>query len=879
MSSDYIFGDALIEFYPYYYGYSATENFKNLEIKIYDNLANHLETVYTNSSGDYQSTYQYTGVYVIHYNEVKGKYAFVVNHGDVEYEHELNAYPGYAVEQISIGLNINSDPNVYFHVNEMHNYFTSSPFNYTTMNYTMVAHTDIGSGESHYSNGTDIYFGTLSGLPYDGTRTVIGHEYAHCVIHHLYGGWIGTTSTTQAAAMNEGLADYFAISDAGLDSWGDNCYAPANVREYDNDWVYVQGQDKYRNAQVIGGACWDLRESGIGVSNADKLVFDALQMTPHAYNFEDFAENIAIADDNDANVFNGYPHYNQIKAAFETNHGIDVVEPYTSSGTLTENETWSGSNNLIGNITVPNGITLTISPGTNIQVGANLEIIIQSGGSLIAIGTTYNKITFTRSGGTDWKGILIESNNITMEYCDIDYTTDGIRVNGATGFTLKDSEIWDSNNYGVYFYNSSSGYLEDNVIKYCYGAGVRVDGSTANLKHNDIDYCYYGIYLNDGIINMPNQSMDEYGLNHIHNSTSYTFYGLNGSVGNWGLYNDGGNNAIIKNAPIGYLSNSTADAEYNWWGADNIDTDDFSLVGMSGIELNPALTQFPAGINKAAVPIAENNNEAKKLYLSALRQSDPDNSLAEWNAYKEVIEKYPASMYARASITMMHHLNKRLTDMNFTNYLSTLIQNSPELKEYAAMISVNNLLKKKNIYDAVERCGYLLKNESFKPYALHKLIEINLSYLGNEQEAKKCLDELRKADKDNNYISDSEKMMTDFNSGKIKPKLSAAEIAEVENNRLAKAAEEIPEEFGLLSNYPNPFNPVTNIRFALPEASNVKLIVYNMLGQEVARLVDGPMSAGFKEVTWNASDFASGMYICKMEAGSFSQAMKIMLVK
>ena len=77
-----------------------------------------------------------------------------------------------------------------------------------------------------------------------------------------------------------------------------------------------------------------------------------------------------------------------------------------------------------------------------------------------------------------------------------------------------------------------------------------------------------------------------------------------------------------------------------------------------------------------------------------------------------------------------------------------------------------------------------------------------------------------------------------FPLGNIQPKLNAAEIAELENNKLAKEAEEIPDEFGLLSNYPNPFNPVTNVRFALPEMSNVRIATYNMLGQEIASLLN-----------------------------------------
>ncbi|MCL5011882.1 MAG: T9SS type A sorting domain-containing protein [Patescibacteria group bacterium] len=89
----------------------------------------------------------------------------------------------------------------------------------------------------------------------------------------------------------------------------------------------------------------------------------------------------------------------------------------------------------------------------------------------------------------------------------------------------------------------------------------------------------------------------------------------------------------------------------------------------------------------------------------------------------------------------------------------------------------------------------------------------------------------------------------------------------------------IPTEFSLAQNYPNPFNPTTNIKFDLPKESNVILKVYNILGEEVATLVNKVMPAGQQVVTFNASQLASGMYIYRMEADNFVQVKKMMLTK
>jgi len=89
----------------------------------------------------------------------------------------------------------------------------------------------------------------------------------------------------------------------------------------------------------------------------------------------------------------------------------------------------------------------------------------------------------------------------------------------------------------------------------------------------------------------------------------------------------------------------------------------------------------------------------------------------------------------------------------------------------------------------------------------------------------------------------------------------------------------LPTEFALFQNYPNPFNPTTMIKFDLPKETNVKLKVYNILGAEVATLVNSVMPAGHQSVAFNAARFASGMYIYRIEAGSFVQVKKMILMK
>ncbi len=90
---------------------------------------------------------------------------------------------------------------------------------------------------------------------------------------------------------------------------------------------------------------------------------------------------------------------------------------------------------------------------------------------------------------------------------------------------------------------------------------------------------------------------------------------------------------------------------------------------------------------------------------------------------------------------------------------------------------------------------------------------------------------------------------------------------------------ETPSVYSLNQNYPNPFNPSTNISFALPEAGYVKLAIYNLMGEEIVSLIDGNMDAGQHNVQFNASDFASGTYFYKIDAGNFTSVKKMILNK
>lgn len=94
-----------------------------------------------------------------------------------------------------------------------------------------------------------------------------------------------------------------------------------------------------------------------------------------------------------------------------------------------------------------------------------------------------------------------------------------------------------------------------------------------------------------------------------------------------------------------------------------------------------------------------------------------------------------------------------------------------------------------------------------------------------------------------------------------------------------ESGELVPSVFSLEQNQPNPFNPVTTLRFAVPEQSRVTIRLYNVTGREVRTIVNEDLDPGYHTRTLSCTGLPSGVYFCRMEAGRFSETIKLMLLK
>jgi hypothetical protein len=96
---------------------------------------------------------------------------------------------------------------------------------------------------------------------------------------------------------------------------------------------------------------------------------------------------------------------------------------------------------------------------------------------------------------------------------------------------------------------------------------------------------------------------------------------------------------------------------------------------------------------------------------------------------------------------------------------------------------------------------------------------------------------------------------------------------------IGESQQNIPEVCALEQNYPNPFNPTTQIEFSIPQCSNVTLKIYDMLGKEIAMLLNNMKEPGTYTTTWNAQNHLSGVYFYRLTAGAYTMTKKLVLIK
>jgi len=339
-----------------------------------------------------------------------------------------------------------------------------------------------------------------------------------------------------------------------------------------------------------------------------------------------------------------------------------------------------------------------------------------------------------------------------------------------------------------------------------------------------------------------------------------------------------GNNCIYNNTGYEVVNDNSSDwiwAQYNYWGfplSQHPDSSDFSgqVIWEPYLTSDPHGPPFqPKGGGEGSPPdstdpmedltqLAE-GYEAQCLYEEAVE------------AYKQIVSKYPAARQARYALDRIILCYQNLErEPEVLPYLENVTQDCADtgLRGFALEQSVYFLERRGEYGKALTRCDFLMVNYDESMMRENLLFQKCLIYRYGLRDKAKA-DEVF-----SQFIKDY--------PNNIRVPIVQIMLGQAVSPPLPKQGEEkaqVPDEFSLSQNYSNPFNPVTEIKYSLPEDCWVRLEVFNILGRKVATLVDGFQKAGFKTSRWDAEQAACGIYFYRLKAGDFTKARKMILLK
>ncbi|MHC1738246.1 MAG: T9SS type A sorting domain-containing protein [Ignavibacteriaceae bacterium] len=593
----------------------------------------------------------------------------------------------------------------------------------------------------------------------------------------------------------------------------------------------------------------------------------------------------------DARLYRIYP---VVKYGGEINHDETVTSETLTENDLTINSgktlTVVGTYDCYKNIIVNSGGKLDLRPGSTLNFYNGAKLIVN--GSLIAKGKNYNDSLIT----IDFHGpeatlncVRLNPGSIdTISYCLIQNGYYGIKADSVEAY-ISDNEITDCVD-GIYV--TDSGYMvngsegmriDNNNIHKNAENGISLANSFPLIQGNIITRNSTGVYCEDnsgpllcnlydvGLNNIieNDNGLYSYDSSPLLGSEASEFYGYNAVVGYPGAENE-----------VFAIGGSYIMGENCWWGEYPPEKSHFYEDNTSSFDYDPALDYNPFGGSgkvkreedvtiepKSNIQGTEGNPglTTKEKYTTAIKKFIIGDKISATGLLREIISEEPDSAVSLASIRLLMRMAKNETEKDsLTRYLSATA-NSNENKE----IAVYSRLRMAEISggDYISALNLLLSSypgTNYKLYIKYKKFGYYLNEKEDKESAGRILSEMTTEYPEHRLTREARKRLGTILS------INKWNSEETKGEELT---------YKLENNYPNPFNPETVIRYQIPVNSKVTLGIYDILGREVARLVDKEQEAGKHEVRFNGSRFSSGVYIYRIITPDYTLSKKLILVK